>query len=106
MGSLAWPLHHNTVTAWVSGRENERGREATPHDDDGHISTSSTAVQHDGDSSSELWRGCVCPDALSGPTGAAPVIQKPLGVFPGLEFGSESLQVSCWSCHREITTNV
>ena len=43
------------------------------------------------------------PVALSGPTGAASVLQKPLGVFPGLEFGSEPLQVSCWSCHRQVT---
>merc|ERR1712062_617519 len=47
------------------------------------------------------------PVPLAGPTVIpAPVIQKPLGVFPGVEFGSEPVQLSCWSCHRQIVTDV
>ena len=43
------------------------------------------------------------PVPLAGPTVTAPVIQKPLGVVPGMEFGSEPVQLSCWSCHRQVT---
>merc|ERR550519_837362 len=46
-------------------------------------------------------------EAVSAPVaGAALVYQKPLGVFPDVEFGSEPVQLSCWSCHREIVTDV
>ena len=42
-------------------------------------------------------------EAVSAPVaGAALVYQKPLGVFPDVEFGSEPVQLSCWSCHREV----
>merc|ERR1712193_298213 len=30
---------------------------------------------------------------------------RPAGL-PGVEFGSEPLQLSCWSCHRQIVTDV
>merc|ERR1739842_229600 len=43
---------------------------------------------------------------LPGPRGAAPVSQKPLAGLPGLEFGAEPVQLNCWSCHRQIVTDV
>merc|ERR1712119_278619 len=46
------------------------------------------------------------PVPLAGPTVASPVIQKPLVVLPGVEFGPEPVQLSCWSCHRQIVTDV
>jgi len=49
------------------------------------------------------------PPPTAPPPGQHPnmmVIQKPLGVYPGLEFGPEPLQLSCWSCHRQIGTDV
>merc|ERR1712066_708349 len=46
------------------------------------------------------------PVPLPGPMVAAPVIQKPFAGLPGIEFGSEPVQLSCWSCHRQIVTDV
>merc|ERR1739842_261503 len=43
---------------------------------------------------------------LPGPRGAAPFSQKPLAGLPGLEFGAEPVQLNCWSCHRQIVTDV
>merc|ERR1739848_147259 len=34
------------------------------------------------------------------------VVHKPFGAYPGLEFGSEPLQLPCWSCERQIMTDV
>merc|ERR1712110_409802 len=51
----------------------------------------------------EAMRG---PVPLPGPRDAAPVSQKPLAGLPGLQFGSEPVQLSCSSCHRQIVTDV
>ena len=42
------------------------------------------------------------PLPLPGPMGSPPVFQKPLGGLPGVEFGPEPVQLSCWSCHRQV----
>ena len=47
------------------------------------------------------------PVPLAGPTVAPPVIQKfPGPGLPGVEFGSEPVQLSCWSCHRQVTLHI
>merc|ERR1711990_1058408 len=46
------------------------------------------------------------PVPLPGPGVAAPVIQMRPAALPGVEFGPEPVQLSCWSCHRQIVTDV
>merc|ERR1712088_634089 len=46
------------------------------------------------------------PVPLPGPRVAAPVIQMRPAALPGVEFGPEPVQLSCWSCHRQIVTDV
>ena len=49
-------------------------------------------------------------EAVSGPSpltvSTAPAFQTSPGGSPGVELGSEPVQLSCWSCHRQIVTDV